>query len=238
MVIFPHDWSLPPPLMVVSSLLVGRNCTPLLVASLHTCCIVGGKTWLLQFKCSLSSYSYSYSGWPSNLQSSVNCLILGACFNIPSIARLWLRASFCVSSVWHLLVRGGFVPSLVAVFDGVASVPTILPYHFSVILRAVFCDFYSVSNSERSILCITCLLAAFRLPVIELVIIGALPFEFYGLSGTFRLWRCLRFFIIFHRSCLIETLQQYHLRELVVLLTSVQKGLDFSGSTIHVVAVK
>ena len=38
-----HLWSLPSPFMVVSLLLVGRSCSHLLVESLRTCWIVGGR---------------------------------------------------------------------------------------------------------------------------------------------------------------------------------------------------
>ena len=91
-----HHWSLPSPLMIVSSLLVSRSYSHLLVESFHNCWVVVGKTRPIQFEGSSSSYSQSFSGWQPNPQSSVSCLILGAYFISRFISRLCLPFSSCV----------------------------------------------------------------------------------------------------------------------------------------------
>ena len=139
------------------------------------------------------------------------------------------RVSDCVFVVWYLSVRKCVFVCLVAVFGGIACEPTNLAYWFLVILRAVLCGLLAVSCSERSVPIIACFLAAFLLPVTELVTIEALPFQSFRFSDICRLWRQLWLSNIFHCSCLMERLRHFILRKLVVLLTSLKKGFYLVG---------
>ena len=157
-------------------------------------------SWFIHFIESLSSYSCSYSGWPSNTQSSVNCLIAVALPLSPwsLVCGFVFRFMFVCHTLFGSMVTH-FSVALCRIWRGVQCThrSSILAFHCTDGDHlSVFCcrslNLTGPFTMSRTLCCrlfvtVVCL----SITVVWVCHSWITSLHFFRLSVVLRLWRCL-----------------------------------------------